>query len=167
MLRSSRSIILDLNFLDLKKKKKEIRIELSIQTWCISTVVRYQRGNSTQFYSSLAISITEAITKCPVGWPIFAVHRHLHRFRASVPSSVSRNSFHSVSTRYFCNATEILRDAGISARTEQGGPSRRVEIIDKSTYRDVSSNLVFYEFYEYNFYECGNELELHMCVKKK
>lgn len=38
------SIILDLNFLDLRKK--EIRIELTTQTWYISTVVRYQRLRS-------------------------------------------------------------------------------------------------------------------------
>lgn len=127
-----RSIILDLNFLDLRKK--EIRIELTHPD-----VIYFNRGpvSKAPFHSCLAISITEAITKCRLGGRfspsivIFIVF--VHGFRASVPSSVSRNSFHSVSTRYFCNATEILRDAGISAQTEQGGPSRHVEIIDKST----------------------------------
>lgn len=87
-----RSIILDLNFLDLRKK--EIRIELTHPD-----VIYFNRGpvSKAPFHSCLAISITEAITKCRLGGRfspsivIFIVF--VHGFRASVPSSVSRNSF--------------------------------------------------------------------------
>lgn len=73
----------------------------------------------------------------PAGWPISTVHRHPHRFRwrpgdavyaRVLPSENSRTRDIYI-TRYFCRRPflqlEILWDAGISVRGEQGGPSGR------------------------------------------